>query len=66
MASMSRHTVQTRYHAAEIVLSGAYQEVHTEARRIVRRFANSASPFYVAEDRGEYVRLKRGDLLEDR
>lgn len=65
MASTSRHTVETRYHAAEIVLSGAYQDVHSEARKIVRRFANSASPYYVAEDRGEYIKLRRGDLMEE-
>lgn len=61
MASTSRHAVETRYNAAEIVLSGAYDDVHAEARRIVRRFANSASPYYVAEDRGGYIKLRRGE-----
>ncbi|MBA1147596.1 hypothetical protein H0Z60_11080 [Ectothiorhodospiraceae bacterium WFHF3C12] len=59
MVSTSRHTVQTRYDAAEIVLFGAYRDVHDEAQRIVRRFAASAAPYRIAEDHGERIVLRR-------
>ena len=60
MATTSRHGVETRYHAAEIILSGDPWQVHTEAERILRRFAASASPYRIAKDRGGYMVLKRG------
>jgi len=59
MASTSRQTLQARYHAGEVILSGPSDTVHSEADRIMRQFAASAAPFRIVRDNGDYMVLRR-------
>jgi hypothetical protein len=45
------------YYPGLIVLKGSEQSVHVEAHNILRRFACSAIPYRVVEDRGNRVVL---------
>jgi hypothetical protein len=45
------------YYPGQIILEGSEQEIHSEAYRILRRFAFSAAPYQVVEDYGDHMVL---------
>lgn len=45
------------YLGDKIVLHGNVQAIHDEAEKILRRFANSANPYRLAEDSGHQIVL---------
>lgn len=59
MREPRRQGCRVEYHGEEIIISGASTDVHREAARIIRRFANSAAPYRLVSDSDNQVVLKR-------
>ena len=55
MRKNSEYTI--RYYQDTIVLSGAVEAIHSEAERILRRFAYSAKPYEVKSDAPDRIIL---------
>lgn len=45
------------YYPDQIVLRGSEKDVHLEASKILLRFASSARPYQVVEDKGNHMVL---------
>lgn len=58
MRQPRRHACRVEYQGEQIVISGPSPEVHREAARIIRRFANSATPYRLVSDTDTQVVLK--------
>lgn len=58
MREPQRQGCRVEYQGEQIVISGPSTEIHREAARIIRCFANSATPYRLVSDTNNQIVLK--------
>lgn len=58
MRELQRQGCRVEYQGEQIVISGSSTEIHREAARIIRCFANSAAPYRLVSDTNNQIVLK--------